>query len=72
MSIQDQEIVNIDDDDERLINKGKYTIVEEESHDQSQSVLNTERIVTNPTIVERTQDPAMIFQKFALDEAKTS
>ena len=28
MSMNDQEIVNIDDDDERSINKGKTTIVE--------------------------------------------
>ena len=72
MSIQDEEIVNIDDDDERSINKGKSTIVEEESHDQSQSMSNTERTITNQTIVESTQDLAMIFQKFALDEAEIS
>ena len=72
MSMQDQEIVEIDDDDERSINKGKTIVVEEESHDQSQSVSNTKRTITNPTIVESTQDPAMIFQKFALDEVETS
>ena len=34
-SMQDQEIVDIDDDDgEKSINKGKTTVVEDESHDQ--------------------------------------
>ena len=72
MSIQNQEVVGIDDDDERSINKGKATIVEEEPHDQSQSMSNTERTITNPAIVESTQDPAMVFQKFSLDEVETS
>ena len=65
-------MVDIDDDDERSINKGKAIVIEEESHDQSQLVSNIERTITKPTIVERTEDPTMIFQKFALGEAKTS
>ena len=72
ISKQSNNIVNIDDDDERSINKGKTTIVEEESQDWSQSVSNIERTITNPTIVESSQDPAMVFQNFTLDEAKTS
>ena len=47
-----KEIVDIEDDDERSINKEKATIVEEESQDQSQSVSNTERTITNLAIVE--------------------
>ena len=41
ISEQRKEIVDIEDDDERSINKGKTTIVEEESQGQSQSVSNT-------------------------------
>lgn len=51
ISVQNQEIVDIDDDDERSINKGKDIVVEEEYHDQSQSVSNTERTITNPTMI---------------------
>ena len=65
-------MVDIDDDDERSINKGKAIVIEEESHDQSQSVSNTERTITNLAMVESTQDPVMIFQKFALGEVETS
>ena len=49
MSEPSKEIVDIEDDDERTINKGKATIVEEESQEQSQSVSNIERTITNPT-----------------------
>ena len=72
ISEQSKEIVDIDDDDERSINKGKSTIVEEESQDQSQSVSNTKRTITNPTTVENTQDPTMVFQKFTLEYDETS
>ena len=72
ISEQSKEIVDIDDGDEWLINKGKTTIVEEDPQDQSQLVSNTERTITNPTIVESTQDPTMVFQKFTLDEVETS
>ena len=50
LSESGKEIVDIEDDDDRSINKGKPTIVEEESQEQSQSVSNTERTVSNPTI----------------------
>ena len=52
MSMKDKEIVDIDDDDERSINKGKATVVEEEPHDQSPSVSNIERTFTNLVMVE--------------------
>jgi hypothetical protein len=48
MSVKNQDVVDLDDDDERSINKGKYTIVEEESHDLSQSISNTERTNYKP------------------------
>ena len=60
ISEQSKEIVDIEDDDERSINKGKTTIVEEESQGQSQSVSNTERTITNPTIVESSHGLAMV------------
>ena len=71
-SKQRKENVDTDYDDERSINKGKDTIVGEEPQDQPQSMSNTERTITNPTIVESSQDLAMVFQKFTLDEAETS
>ena len=55
-----KENVDIEDDDDRSINKGKDTIVEEESQEQSQSVSNTERTVSNPAIVGSSQASAMI------------
>ena len=67
-----KEIVDIEDDNERSINKGKATIVEEECQGQSQSVSNTERTITNPTIVESSQNPAMVLQRFTLSEVETS
>ena len=69
---QSKEIVDIKDDDERSINKGKTNIVEEESQGQSQSVSNTERTITNLAIVESSQGPTMVLQKFTLGEAETS
>ena len=69
---QSKDIVNIDDDDERSTNKGKTTIVEEESQGQSQSVSNIERTITNPAIVESSQGPAMVLHKFTIDEVETS
>ena len=58
-----KKIVEIEDDDERSINKGKATIVEEESQEQSQSVSNTKRTVTNPAIVESSQSSTMIYKR---------
>ena len=45
-----EEVVEIEDDDDRSIKKGKTTIVEEESQGQSQSVSNTENTISNPAI----------------------
>lgn len=72
ISEQSKEIVDIEDDDERSINKGKATIIEEESQGQSQSVSNTERTIINPAIVESSQGPAMVLHKFTLGEVETS
>ena len=67
-----KEIVDIEDDDDRLINNGKPTIVEKESQEKSQSVSNTERIVSNPKIIGDSQVSAMILQIFTLNEGETS
>ena len=72
LSESSKEIVDIENDDDRSINKGKATIVEEESQEQSQSVSNTERTVTNPAIVESSQASAMVLQRFTLKEAEAS
>ena len=47
-----EEVVEIEDDDARSINKGKTTIMEEESQGQSQSVSNTEKTISDPAIAE--------------------
>jgi len=72
LSESSKEIIDIGDDDDRSINKGKTTIVEEESQVQSQSVSNTERTISNPAIVGNSQDSAMIMQRFTLNEVDTS
>ena len=61
ISIQDREIVDLEDDDERSINKGKATIVEEESNEHSQSVSNTERLTSHLAMVETIEEPVIIF-----------
>ena len=70
--IQDREIVDLEDDDERSINKGKATIVEEEPNEHSQSMSNTKRLTSHLAMVETIEEPAITFQRFALDEAETS
>ena len=72
MSEPRKEIVDIEDDDERSINKGKATIVEEESQEQFQSVSSTNRTITNLVIVKSSQDPTMVLQRFTLSEIETS
>ena len=72
LSEPSKEVVDIEDDDDRSINKGKATIVEEESQDQPQSVSNTKRTVTNPAIVDNSQASTMIWQRFTLNEVETS
>lgn len=72
LSKSSKEIVDIEDDDDRSINKGKATIVEEESQEQSQSMSNTERTIINPATVESSQASAMILQRFTLKEVEAS
>jgi hypothetical protein len=72
LSKSSKEIVDIEDDDDRSINKGKPTIVEEESQEHSQSVSNTKRTISNPTIVGSSQVSTMILQRFTLNEVETS
>lgn len=64
--------MDIEDGDDKSLNKGKATIVEEESQEQSQSVSNTERTASNPAIAGSSQDSAMILQRFTLNEVETS
>ena len=67
-----EEIVEIEDDDDRSINKGKTTIVEEESEGQSQSVSNTKKTISNLAIAESSQMSAMVLQKYISNEEETS
>jgi hypothetical protein len=72
ISIQNREVVDLEDDDERSVIKGKSAIVEEESNEQLQSVSNTQRSTSHLAMVETIEEPAITFQRFALDEAETS
>ena len=72
ISIQDKEIVDLEDNDEGSMNKGKGTIIEEEHNDQSQSVSNTERWNSHLATVETIKEPTLIFERFALDQTETS
>jgi hypothetical protein len=67
-----EEVVEIEDDDDRSINKGNTTIVEEESQGQSQSVSNTEKTISNPAIAESSQMSAMVLQIYISNEEETS
>ena len=67
-----EEIVEIEDDEVRSTNKGKTTIVEEELQEQSQSISNTEKTMSNPTMAESSQMSAMILQKYISSEEDTS
>ena len=67
-----KEIADIEDDDDRSINKGKPTILEEESQEQSQSVSNTERTISNPAMVGSSQMSTMILQRYTSNEEETS
>ena len=72
LSESSKEIVDIEDDDDKSINKGKATIAREESQEQSQSVSNIERTVSNPAIVGSSQASYIILQRFTLNEVETS
>ena len=47
-----EEIVEIEDDEVRSTNKDKTIIVEEELQEQSKSVSNTEKTISNPIMAE--------------------
>ena len=63
--------MEIEDDEVRSTNKDNTTIVEEELQEQSQSVSNTEKTVSNPTMAESSQILAMILQKYISSEEET-
>ena len=67
-----EEIVEIEDDEVRSTNKDNTTIIEEEAQEQSKSVSNTEKTISNPIMVESSQMSAMIVQKYVSSEEETS
>ena len=69
--VQSKEIVDLEQDDEQFINKGKGTIVEEEPNDQSQTISNSERSSSHLAMVEANKAPAIMFQRFAFDQAES-
>ena len=70
--VQSKEIVDLEEDDEESINKGRFTIVEEEHNDRSQSMSNSERSTSQLDMVETNKEHVIMFQKFTLDQAKSS
>ena len=70
--VQSKEIVDLEEDDEQSINKGKGAIVEEEHNDQSQTVSNSERSSSHLAMVEANKEAAIMFQRFALDQPESS
>ena len=71
-SAQPIEVVSIDEDDEGSINKGKGTIVEEEQNDQSKTISKSERSSSHLSLVESSNEPTMMIQRFTLDQAESS
>ena len=67
-----EQIVEIEDDEVISTNKDNTTIVEEEVQEQSKSVSNTEKTISNPTMAESFQMSAMILQKYVSSEEETS
>ena len=68
-----EEVVEIEDDEDRSTNKDNTTFVEEEGvQEQSKSVSSTERTISNPTVAESSQVSAMIVQKYVSSEEETS
>ena len=61
VSAQGKEVVDLEEDDEESINKGKGTIVEEEHNDQSQSVSNFERSSSHLALMETNKELAIMF-----------
>lgn len=68
-----EEIVEIEDDEDRSTNKDNTTFVEEEgAQDQSKLVSSTKRAISNPTVAENSQVLAMVVQKYVSSEEETS
>ena len=63
--------MEIEDDEVRSTNKDKTTIVEEELQEQSKSVSNTEKTISNPIMAESSQMSVMIVQKYVSSEEET-
>ena len=72
VSIKSEEIVDLEDNDEQSINKGKGTIVEEEHNDQSQTVSHSKRSSSHLAMLETNKEPSIMFQRFALEHAESS
>ena len=64
--------MEIEDDEVRSTNKDKTTIVEEELQEQSKSVSNTKKTISNPIMAESSQMSTMILQKYISSEEETS
>ena len=72
VSTQGKEVVDLEEDDEESINKGKGTIVEEEHNDQSQTIYNSERSSSHLSLMETNKEPTIMFLKFTLDRVEFS
>ena len=68
-----EEVVEIEDDEDRSTNKDNTTFVEEEgAQEQSKSVSSAESTISNLTVAESSPVLAMIVQKYVSSEEETS
>ena len=68
-----EEVVEIEDDEDRSTNQDNTTFVEEEgAQEQSKSISSAEKTISNPPVAEGSQVSAMVVQKYVSSEEETS
>ena len=68
-----QEVVEIDDEEDKSTNQEITTVVEqEEAQDGAKSASSAEKEVSNPPVAESSQVSAMVLQKYISSEEETS
>ena len=68
-----EEIVEIEDDEDKSTNQEVTTVVEQEgAQDVSKSACSAEKEVSNPPMAESSQVSAMVLQKYISSEEETS
>jgi hypothetical protein len=71
--VEIEEVVEIEDDEDRSTNQDNTTFVEEEgAQEQSKSISSAEKTISNPPVAEGSQVSAMVVQKYISSEEETS